>query len=294
MCKGLTSAAMAMAVLAALSAPASAITIPHAVLDEVLKKAAAKSGKEAMEEGFQKAARESLERIAKAHGEGALRVIEDGGLEILEATAKHGDDVIRIGGEVTPLARRTLALNADELVPLARRVGVDAVELEARAPRLSTRVFGAFGDEGGKVVATKAPAEDIPRLLKYGESADSPATKSLLLEAYNREGKSLFERIPPKLVLASGLTASMIYGTYRGTEPLHELGQAIKNSPDTASEAVRYLVIGSLAAGTLIICLLLWRFGFMPWQRPIARPQKPPLPAKGSQGKKLAVSDKTP
>ncbi len=229
-----------------------AFAIAGKVIAEVIERAAKTSGKEFVGAKTQKAATESLERLVKTHGEDVLKVVEHGGLEMLEAVPRFGDEIIDLGMKASPQARRVLALNAEELLPLARRVGVEAVELEAKVPGLSSRVFTAFGDDAGRAVANTVPAEDVPRLLKYAEKADGPDTRELLLKTYQREGKSIFERIPSRLVLASGLTAAMLKGTHDLTGPARAVTQSIRDNPEIAETAVRY----SIASAAVVLLVL--------------------------------------
>lgn len=249
-----------------IASPSSTLT--REVLERVLRESTERSGRELLEEGAKKSAIETLERLAGKYGDDALMVVRDGGLELIEAVPRFGDEVFEIAIKASPEARRAFARELPELFPLAKRVGVDAIELEARTPGLALKTFSTFGDEGGKIVAKSAPTEDVPRLLSYGEKADSRATRDLLIETYEKEGKSIFERIPPKLVLASGLSASMLYGTHRGTEPLQATGDAIRENDDLAQNAVTLFTIIGGAIILMLAALLLWRFGLMPWQRP--------------------------
>lgn len=235
-----------------------AFAIAGRVIAEAVERAAKTSGKELVGAKAQKAATESLERLVKTHGEDALKVVEHGGLEMLETISRFGDEAVELGMAASPNARRVLALNADELLPLARRVGVEAVELEAKAPGLSSRVFTTFGDDAGKTVATAVPAEDVPRLLKYAEKSDSPDTRELLLKCYQQEGKSLFERIPAKLVLASGLSAAMLKGAHDLTAPTRAIAQSIEDSPELAEKAIFYAIV-SAALVTLILGIVFLR-----------------------------------
>jgi hypothetical protein len=154
---------------------------------------------------------------------------------------------------------------------LARRVGVTSLELEAKAPGLSSRAFQVFGDDAGKAIARTVPREDMPRLLKYGELADSPKTRQMLLGAYEKEGRSLFERVPPKIVLASGLSAAMLLGTYEVTAPDRALAKSIEDNPDMAKAILSQKVAWSALLTILVVGILLWRFGLMPWHRKAIR-----------------------
>lgn len=252
-------------------------TITREVLERVLRESAERSGRDLLEEGAKKSAIETLERLAGRYGDDALKVARDGGLELIEAVPRFGDEVFEIAIKASPEARKAFARGLPELFPLAKRVGVDALELEARTPGLALKTFSTFGDEGGKIVARSAPSEDVPRLVSYGEKADNKATRDLLIESYEKEGKSIFERIPPKLVLASGLSASMLYGTHRGTEPLQATGDAIRENDDLAKNAVSLFGMIGGAIVLMLAVLLLWRFGLMPWQRPktVKQPTEP-------------------
>lgn len=251
-----------------LASPGSTVT--REVLERVLIESAERSGSGLLEEGAKKSAIETLERLAGRYGDDALKVARDGGIELIKAVPKFGDEVFDIAIKASPEARRAFARDLPGLFPLAKRVGVDALELEARTPGLALKTFSTFGDEGGKIVARSVPSEDVPRLLSYGEKADSKATRDLLIERYGKEGKSIFERIPSKLVLASGLSASMLYGTHRGTEPFQATGDAIRENDDLAQNAVTlFCMIGGVLV-LILVALLLWRFRLMPWQRPKA------------------------
>lgn len=240
--------------------------ITREVLEETLEHAASRSGREISEYTAKKATVETLERLTKTYGDDVLKVVRDGGIELIEAVPKYGDDVIKMALKATPAGRRALARNLPNLLPLSQRVGVEAIELEARAPGLSSMVFKTFGDDAGLVVAKNVPTEDLPRLLAYAEKADSQATRELLLKTYQKEGPSIFERISPKLVLAGGLTASMLYGTHRLTDPLKAIGDVIRdNGSRGADTAVRHSIAWGAVVIFAIVIIVLWRFRLMPW-----------------------------
>lgn len=162
-------------------------------------------------------------------------------------------------------------MNAPELLPLARRVGVDAAELEAKVPGQASHVFQLFGDDAGKAVAKTVRTDDLPRFIKYGEKADCEGTRKLLLETYQQEGPSLFERIPPKNILAGGLTAAMLLGTYEAAAEDRAKGDVLRNNPDIAREVMLHsTTVNGIVGGIVLLFLifvLLWRFGLMPGQR---------------------------
>jgi hypothetical protein len=249
-----------------------AARVSRELIEETLQRAARRSGRELAEKGLRNSTNEALERLVKQHGGDVLKVVEDGGLELLEGTARYGDEVLDIAMKASPSARRAFACDLPNLLPLVRRVGVESVELEARTPGLASKIYRAFGDDAGGFIAKNVPTEDIPRLLSYAEKADNTVTREMLLEAYKKEGKSLFERVPAKLVLASGLSTSMILGTHEMTAPVRALGDAIRDNEDVAGRAVDaaekalwFLIAGScLFLGVVTVCIL-WRFRLLPW-----------------------------
>lgn len=242
-------------------------TIAREILERVLRDGAKRSGRDAIVGGAKKSAVETLERLAARHGDEALKVVRDGGIELLEAVPKHGDDVFDLAIKASPAARRAFAREMPELLPIARRVGVDVIELEERVPGMAAKVFSTFGDDGGKLITEMVPTKDIPRLLSYADKADSRATRELLLERYQKEGPSLFDRVPPKFVLASGLTAAMLYGTHRVTEPLDAIGDGIRDNEQQLPRAIwAFFVCGSLVIGLIVFCVL-WRVGLVPRRR---------------------------
>lgn len=244
-----------------------AVKVTREIIEETVERAAKRSGRELVEQAAKKSANETLERLVKTYGDDVLKVVDDAGFELLELVPRYGDEIVEFAMKASPQARRAFAQNIPELLPLVRRVGVNALELEAKSPGLSIKVFKVFGDDAGKVVAKNVPAEDIPRLLKYAEKADNPATKEVLVKTYKKEGTSLFERIPARLVLATGLTASMLYGTHEATAPARAVAKTIKDSPDVAKTAVSQFTAWGAGVVLVVIVLLLWRFGLMPWHR---------------------------
>jgi histone H3/H4 len=259
-----------LVVFLVLVAPVSAVVagkVTHAIIEATVESAAKQSGREFLGQTAKKSACETLERLVKTYGDDVIKVVDDAGFELLESVPKYGDEVVELSLKASPQGRRVFVQNIPELLPLGRRIGVEALELEAKSPGLSVQVFKVFGDDAGKILARNVPAEDIPRLLAYAEKADTPATRKLLVEAYEKEGKSLFERIPAKLVLAGGLTASMLYVVHQLTDPVRAIGDAIDKNSDVADTAVRHFFAWGVPALLVIVVLLFWRFGLMPWQR---------------------------
>jgi hypothetical protein len=120
-------------------------------------------------------------------------------------------------------------------------------------------------------------------LLKYGEKADSVETRQLLVQAYKKEGKALFERSPASLVLTSGLSAAMLLGAHNVTKPLGEgvgeaakdMGEGLAKNPEALSTVAKHGISVVVASATLLAILVLWWFKMLPWNvKSAARPVK--------------------
>ena len=232
---------------------------------EIVELVFRKGTREVAERVSREAAEQSVEAAATKYGPRAVQAVADGGLELIEAGTKYGDDVMRVAVEASPAARRVLALEPERMLPLVRELGEEAIEIEAKSPGLARRVFTNFGDDGARQIARNVPADDLPRLLTYAEKADAPATRVLLLQAYEKEGASLFQRIPASLVLASGLSATMLYATHRVTTPIQAMGNAIEKSPELARDATLRFVWILGAASVLATVFILASFRLTPW-----------------------------
>ena len=184
------------------------------VIQEVLEQAAKVSGK-TLTPASKEAAEIAMRKAIASHGDDIMRIVRAGGLETLEQGAKHGDDFWRLCSH-SPRAARSLALHADDLLPIARRIGPEVAELEARAPGMTLQIAEHYGDDGIRAL-TKAPADDISRLVCGAQNADSPATRELLLNMYkkSKDGAKFLNKIDWKVVAATGLSASAIISAYK-------------------------------------------------------------------------------
>lgn len=238
--------------------------IPASVVREAVEAALRKGGREAVDPAVRRAAMEAGEQIARRHGRSGLRLLADGGMEAAQVLARHGDEAVRISQSLSPAARRMLVTHADTLIPLGRRLGTEAVEQAAKSPHTAVRLLNTYGDDVGMRILRQAPAEDLPRALRYLDAADSPATREAFLKAYRLEGSSIFQRIPPSLVVAGGLSTAMIVGTVRVTKPLVEIGEQIaKQESDKVWEDFTNLAtqihLQTLYVLAAVLLILLWR-----------------------------------
>jgi len=232
---------------------------------ETVELAVKKSGREVVERASREVAEQAIEKGVAKYGPRAAQAVVDGGMELVEASAKYGDDVMPVAVEATPAARRALALEPGRMLPLVRELGQEAVELEAKAPGLAQRVFTAFGDDGARQIARTVPAEDVPRLLAHAERAESPAVRRALLDAYKKEGPAMFAKITPKMVVAIGASGALVYGTHRMTSPFAALAHWMRTNPDAARDMLRGLlwIMGTVAVLTTVF--VLGSFRLTPW-----------------------------
>ncbi len=209
------------------------------VADEAVELFAKRAARASVLDSSSVGVRAFTERLASKFGDDAVRLaMRDGGPELIEAVAIHGDDLMELAMKASPAGRRALAGCASELLPHIRRVGISVLELEANAPGLASRFIRVFGDETTVALAKSVPKEDLPRLLRMAESADSPATRDLLVKGYADRGAALLDKIPPKLVVASGLSAAMVIVAWEGTSPFRSIASSIEENPDLAREAI--------------------------------------------------------
>ncbi|MBO5438670.1 MAG: hypothetical protein J6A23_13495 [Thermoguttaceae bacterium] len=216
-------------------------------MKETLDQAFKVSGK-AMVPAMREAAERALRECTLRYGDEVLDVVRLGGLEMLEQGAKHGDDFWKMCLH-SPNAARAFALHADELMPLARRIGPEVAEFEAKHPGIVLKTASEFGDDGIRVL-NKAPSKDVSKMLSLAENADSPATREMLLKYYQKSpNKAKFlENINWKTVVAVGLSTAMVLSAY-------EVSAGVRDSieihgPELLREGNRMLKwsVGLLAA----------------------------------------------
>lgn len=245
--------------LAFLFAHVSVFAVPAAAIEKVVaatvKTAAKKSGK-ALTPAMKVAAEKALLTATKQYGDDVLKVVSHGGLEALEQGAKHGKVFWKLCAHA-PQAARSLALHADDLLPIARRVGPEFMKLEAHVPGLAKEAVTHFGDDAVKVI-TKMPVDDAAKLIKFGMKADSPSTAKLLFTACRKTGGAVLNHLSPGKIVACGLTAAAITAAYKVGDGASE---ALKTTAETAPEAVaRPLFWSLIAMAAMCGSVVLWVF----------------------------------
>ena len=243
------------------------------VIQSTLSAAAKVSGK-TLSPALRKTMTKSLSLAVKKHGEAALKATRLGGLEVLKQGSKYGDDFWRIVCKAEPRAVRSLALHAEELLPIAKRVGPRFLELEARAPGLGKHVVACFGDKGAKTLA-HAPANDISRLVGAAKRADTPATRKLLFEKYcgSADRELFLNKLNWKVILASGLSSAAVIAAYKSSNGVEKsLILAAEKCPEGVFKTAGVLIapFGFLLFG--VILLGLWPLLKRLWKWSTSRP----------------------
>lgn len=233
------------------------------MIDEAIEVAMKVSGR-TLGPAARRAATQQLRQVVLKHGDEALNVARNGGLELLEAAGKYGDDVWTYARHV-PEGARALALRADELVPAVRRIGIDVLKVEAKNPGLSSQVVRQFGDDAVRYFSRKVTAQDATRLVGYAKRADTSVTRRALLEAYQKKGTAFLERLEWRQIMAYGLSISMVTAAYQVSDGIQDgLETVSKESPETffkfGREFSRPFTLPALIFGIGVAVILLVRF----------------------------------
>ena len=173
-----------------------------------------------------KGAAEALEAAYKIEGRAALDATKTAGIALPEAAAKFGPDVYRMAVRV-PEAASVIAVRAETILPLATRYGDDILRIEARMPGLAESAVKSFPEAADIARLAKLPANQAKEVISYAAHATEKQAPRALLEAVEKSGGSVLERIKPSVVLAGGLSVAMIVastGAVKAPAPFfHEL-----------------------------------------------------------------------
>lgn len=213
------------------------------------------SGTEVLEAG----SREALERAAANSlrllgAPAAETAVQRGGIQLLEASLYHGDEVLRLAGRV-PEAAGLLGARPLEALRLASRHGDDALRLEARVPGLAEQAISLLGREAVPTLTQAAPG-DVTRLLGFAARADSAVTRAALWHAWKKEGGALLDKLDKHkvLILTGGLTGAVL-------DVASGVSNAIEKMPEKAPEALK--VLGSWTGAGIAISLILVSAAFI-------------------------------
>ncbi|MBR6470870.1 MAG: hypothetical protein IKS83_03665, partial [Victivallales bacterium] len=174
-----------------------ATTVTRKVVSETIEQAAKKSGK-ALTPAVRKASEKALMQACKQYGDDVLKAVARGGLEALEQGGRHGKIFWQLCAH-SPQAARSLALHADDLLPLARRIGPQFMKLETHVPGLGKKAVECFGDDAVRILVKLSP-DDAARLIAYAGKADSPKTAKLLLQSCQKTGGTILKHLDGKRI----------------------------------------------------------------------------------------------
>ena len=240
------------------------VSVGRKLLTETVETAAKKSGK-ALTPSLRKASEKALLEASKKYGDDVFKIVSHGGLEALEQGGKHGKIFWELCAHA-PQAARSLALHADDLLPIARRIGPDFMKLEAHVPGLGKQAITCFGDDAAKFIA-KLPADDAAKLIRFGTKADSPRTAKMLFEGCQKTSGNILKHLDGKKIIALGLTASMVTAAYKVSNGIEDgLVEIAGESPEHFTNIVKQPLICMVCLGTLA---LVWFF--FPLRKRLAR-----------------------
>ena len=226
------------------------VSATRKIASETIEAAAKKSGK-ALTPAMRKASEKALIQASKQYGDDVFKVVSRGGLEALEQGGKHGKIFWELCAH-TPQAARSLALHADDLLPIARRIGPDFMKLEAHVPGLGKQAVTCFGDDAVKLLS-KMPADDAAKLIRFGAKADSPRTAKLLLDGCTKSSGKILQHLDGKRIVAIGLSAAMVTAAYKVSNGVEDgLTEMAADSPEHFTKAVSCPLVYAVICGAFV------------------------------------------
>jgi hypothetical protein len=215
------------------------------LVEQALKASGRKGAEAATLELAEQAAASAVKMLGRTEAEKLIRV---GGLQLLEAGARHGDEVLKLASRV-PEAARYIGASPGEALSLAARLGENGLRIEARMPGLASQAAEHFGKKELGLLARSSP-EEVTRLVGLAGRADSAETRGLLYETWKRRGKRLLDELETRkmLILAGGLTASML-------TVADGLQDAIQDMPEKTPKALEGFTqeVGAGISSSLIV-----------------------------------------
>jgi hypothetical protein len=229
--------------------------------DEAIEAAARLSGRH-LDDASRVALRRTVSTATRRHGDDVLLAMRHGGIELAEAAAKHGDDVWKWSSRVPGVAR-SLALHADDLVPMTRRLGNNVLRLEAKAPGLPRMLATRYSDDIASSFVRSVRPNDATRTAGFLAKADGPATQRLLMKRYRETDGKILRWLDWKTIMSFGLTAAVITSAHEVSDGVQEgMKTVARTSPETFGRTLTDMVapvskpLGWLGRGA-VVCLVL-------------------------------------
>ena len=237
---------------------------------ELVEMAARVSGRH-LDDAARLAARESVERGLTCYGDDIIRgLLKKGGVELAEAAARNGDDIWRFAREV-PQASRVLAIHADQLVPLTRRLGTKVLEMEARSAGSGRALVRIFGEADAATLLKATSTRTAGELVVLAEHA-TPETRAVLARTFleTRNQKHFVEILEKswKPILAGGLGVAMITAAHEAADGVQT---AFVHHPEVATavlergvDRVAFPIAVAVGLVVLLVGLRLSRYALAP------------------------------
>lgn len=228
------------------------------LISETIEIAAKKSGR-VLSLASKEAASEMLEKAVAKYGDEVYDIVKKGGLEALEQGSKHSDDFWTLCSKNHKFVH-VLTKNADELIPLAKRIGPEVLEFEIKNPGMASRIVSEFGDDAAKKLLN-VPSKDVVRLTGYAKYADTPATKKVLFDDYLEKGDKVLKELEKhkKLIITSGLTVAIIKGIDNASSAFGDgIRDGIRIATEKAPLAFHGVIVMCVAIIVGVFALFLW------------------------------------
>lgn len=192
---------------------------------EAVEYTAKKFGIELGQEGGKQFAKKASQFIA-THGDQGMRALKNVGPDVMELTARHGKDVVRMCAATADDAALYLARNIDNALPIWREFGKKGTDLMIKHPGLAKPLLDQFGKKGLRV-GKKLSSEDLGKFLTLSSKAATKKGKDILLDKVLKEGDKVLEFLwRHKWKLAAGATLYTLLKDYENGS------ETIETSPD--------------------------------------------------------------
>ena len=216
------------------------------VASEILEKLVILSGK-TLDPAAHAAARQTLERGLSVYGESAALAASKGGMALVNAAARHGDEVWKLA-KVCEGAPEALAARADTILDVAGRWGRDAACLEIKAPGCGEVLARKLGSAEVGELVSKAGPEEIKRLATL--SAQCTAEEARVAASLWRQGNThVLERLTAPRIVAYGLSAAALIAAVQvPSEALHFIESALTATLGSTLAAISWICVLALLA----------------------------------------------
>lgn len=187
--------------------------LPASIIKDVVETVAKQEGK-VLNATAQTRLEKSLTSLEAKFGKGIVDAVGYGGLNIIEQSAKYGDEVLEFCSKY-PKASKSIIANKEEFIALSKRVGTDFLLLESRASGLAKIIIEEFGEDSLKYLSAR-DADEVAKLL-YCAKQTAKSDKKFLFDSYIavKDKNKFIEVLSAKRILASGIGVATITFAYK-------------------------------------------------------------------------------